>query len=119
MAMIATTRLREIIGQPVSGIAFVQDYVEIHFDGKILRALARPHIRTDADSSVFPHSGSRDALCSLIGKSVLNVQVHETVEIELRFSGNTSVLIPLAERWRDGPEAAHYVPGENEPIEVW
>lgn len=117
--MISETRLREIIGQPVSGVAFVQDYVEIHFDGKILRALARPRIRNDVSDVVFPESGSRDALCSLIGKSVLNVQVREAIDIELRFSGNTSLLIPLTEQWRNGPEAAHYVPGESQPIEVW
>jgi hypothetical protein len=49
----------------------------------------------------------------------VNVVVREGRDIELRFDGDASVQIPLAEEFRIGPEAAHFVPGENQPIEVW
>jgi len=53
------SRASEIIGQPLSGVAFVQDYVELHFDGKILRTLANPSIAGDRGRFAFPEAGSR------------------------------------------------------------
>ena len=117
--MIPETRLRDVIGRPVSAIAFVHDYVELHFDGPIVRALAAPCVRRGDVATNFPGCGSRDALCELIGRNVVNVIVREGEDIELRFDGDASVRIPLAEESRIGPEAAHFVPGENQPIEVW
>ena len=117
--MIANTRLPEVIGQALSAVAFVHDYVELHFDGKILRALAAPLVRTASGVFTFPAPGSRDALCGLIGKYVVDVVIQEDSEIEVRFDENTCVQVPLSAEARVGPEAAHFVPGANEPIEVW
>lgn len=117
--MMTATRIPELIGQPISAVAFVQDYVELHFDGRILRALANPVATVGGASFKFPDAGSRDALCALIGRKVINVVVAEGGRIELKFDGGAFVRIPLAESERTGPEAAHFVPRENEPIEVW
>jgi hypothetical protein len=117
--MIADTKLRGIIGQPMSAVSFVHDYVEFHFDGKILRALARPSVHAQGQAAAFPEPGSRDALCSLIGKSVVNVIVREGESIEVRFDGSAAIKVPLSELARTGPEAAHFVSGNNQPIEVW
>lgn len=113
------SRLAEIIGQPMSAVSFVHDYVELHFDGKILRALTRPSVASDRDQLAFPEPGSRDALCELIGKRVVNVILRETECIEVRFGSNASVRVPLSDAERTGPEAAHFVPGDDQPIEVW
>ena len=117
--MTAETRLREVIGRPASAIAFVHDYVELHFDGQIVRALAAPSVRRDDAVISFPERGSRDALCELIGRKAVNVIVRAGETIELRFDGDAVVQIPLTQEFRYGPEAAHFVPGENQPIEVW
>jgi hypothetical protein len=117
--MIADTKLREIIGQPMSAVSFVHDYVEFHFDGKILRALTRPSTHIRGQATIFPQFGSRDALCSLIGKSVINVIVREGESIEIRFDGSEAINVPLSAPARIGPEAAHFVSGDNQPIEVW
>lgn len=113
------SRISEIIGQPMSAIAFVHDYVEMHFDGKILRALSNPSVRIGQAVFVVPGPGSRDALCDLIGRSVVNVVVRELNCIEVRFEGNASIRVPLSDAERTGPETAHFVPGDNQPIEVW
>ena len=91
------TRIPELIGQQMSAVAFVQDYVELHFDGKILRALANPMVTVGGASFKFPGPGSRDALCALIGRTVVNVVVHEGDRIDLQFDGGALVRIPLAQ----------------------
>lgn len=117
--MSAASRVFELIGQPMSGVAFVHDYVEFHFDGMILRALTNPKIVSGRGQFSFPGPGSRDALCDLIGRVVSSVSVRELDCIEVRFDGDAIVRVPLSQAERAGPEAAHFVQGENQPIEVW
>ncbi|NJL26604.1 MAG: hypothetical protein HC897_01365 [Thermoanaerobaculia bacterium] len=113
------TQLRSIVGEPLSGVAFIQDYVELHFDGQILRAFTKPTIMTRGQRYCFPEQGSRDAFCQLIGIMVKEVLVEESLEIRVGFVDGAVVSIPLDIGSRDGPEAAHYVPGLDLPIEVW
>ena len=111
--------IEAVIGEPLSGISFVQDYVEFHFDGKIVRSLTMPTVHLSNVRHTFPGAGSRDALCSMIGLMVDNVIVREGNEIEIAFSDRAYISIPLGSAARSGPEAAHYVPGPNQPIIVW
>jgi hypothetical protein len=119
MVMNGETKLGELIGQPMSAVSFVHDYVEFHFDGRVLRALTAPLIAFGERSASFPEPGSRDALCSVIGRNVVNVVVRDGDSIELRFDGDAAIHVPLAANARVGPEAAHFVSGDNQPIEVW
>jgi hypothetical protein len=112
-------KILSLIGEPLSGVAFVQDYVEFHFDGKILRSLTAPWVDFAGVAHPFPEAGSRDALCSLIGSVAEGLREEDNVEIEVQFSGGAKLHIPLAERHRVGPEAAHFVPGLNQPMDVW
>ena len=117
--MTATTRLYEIVGEPMSAVSFVYDYVELHFDGKILRALPPVSVVSERGRFVVPEPGSRDALCELLGRSVINIAVCNEDSIKVEFSDNSLVIIPLSENYRSSPEAAHYVPGDRQPMEVW
>lgn len=117
--MIRETKLKEVIGQPMSAVSFVQDYIEFHFDGKVFRALSAPTVCVRGAVIVFPETGSRDALCMLIGKKVADIIVQEDKLIEIYFHESGVIRVPLSKDSRLGPEAAHFVPGENEPIEVW
>lgn len=111
--------ITRLVGQPLSGVAFVQDYVELHFDGKILRSFMPMSVISGGVTRATPESGARDSLCALIGKKILDVVLQESKKIDLRFDGGSIVSIPLNEADRMNPEAAHFVPGENLPIEVW
>ena len=115
----AETGIEAIRDEPLSGVAFVHDYVEFHFDGKIVRSLTKPMVTLASAPHTFPDAGSRDALCSLIGCTVEDVKVQDGVAIGITFAGGARVRIPLADEERHGPEAAHYVPGLNQPIVVW
>jgi hypothetical protein len=117
--MVSMTDLNRLKGEPLSGVAFVQDYVEFHFDGKILRALTRASVTSTSGTFTFPNQGSRDAFCLLIGHAVEHVDVREEERIEVVFDDQSVLRVPLASAERTGPEAAHFVPGENLPIDVW
>ena len=54
--------LSDLAGSELSAICFVRDYVELHFDGTILRSLSDPVVVTSAGRSCVPEDGSRDAL---------------------------------------------------------
>ncbi len=105
-----------LLGEELNGVCFVMDYVEFTFNGPTLRALAGPVLLTGQRQVRFPDSGSRDALCSLIGDSVAAVEIEEDIAIRLRFVSGRSLEIPLH---GEGPEFAHFVPGDNGSMEVW
>jgi len=119
MTAARTTGLDTLKGEPLSGVAFVQDYVEFHFDGKILRSLTPPSVTLKGVTFTFPQQGSRDALASLIGRVVDRIEVHSDDRIQLVFEDGSVLRVPLGSENRTGPEAAHFVPGEDLPIEVW
>lgn len=112
-------QLRDLEGEPVSAVCFVQDYVELHFDGPILRCLVGPVLKTHAFEGVFPDNGSRDALCSLIGESIRRLALVDEEELEIEFSSNSKLIVPLNPARRYGAEAMHFVPRVDGPIQVW
>ncbi|MBU0462056.1 MAG: hypothetical protein KKE12_00280 [Proteobacteria bacterium] len=60
-------------GEELNIISFVMDYIEIHFNGPLIRILTNPTIETKEEKYQFPGEGSRDNLCSFIGKKVNSV----------------------------------------------
>jgi hypothetical protein len=112
------SHIGELAGESLSAVSFVHDYLEFRFDEKIVRAYSAP-VMGDRDRVVTPTApGWRDALCSLIEGFVLSVRLptKENQFIEVFFSDGRKLLLPISEQ---GPEAVHYVAGENRPIEVW
>lgn len=119
MTTTGATSIDGLEGEPLSGVAFVQDYVEFHFDGRILRALMRSSVTLNRGTFSFPDEGSRDAYCSLIGRTVTHVDVREGDRIELVFDDRSTLRVFLDPSDGSGLEAAHFVPGKDLPIEVW
>lgn len=117
--MTSEMQLHQLQGVAVSAVCFVQDYVELHFDGPILRCLAGPLLKSGSFAGAFPDAGTRDALCSLIGQTVINVSLKDKLQLEMEFSTGTSFTIPLDPRRRSGPESMHFVPQIGGPIQVW
>ena len=111
--------LLSLVGESVNGICFVMDYVEIHFNGPILRCLSNPIILFHSKAIQFPASGSRDAICSLIGDVVTSVTVEEEVSIDINLKSGKLLKVPLDASSRKSDEAAHFVPGPDQPIQIW
>jgi hypothetical protein len=103
--------LEDLVGSELSGICFVRDYVELHFDGAILRSLSEPIVVMQSSQWRFPEEGSRDALCRLIGRVVDNAAEHPD-RLEISFGTSAAVEIPKASH-DAGPEIAHLVPSRG------
>ncbi len=105
-----------MIGEELSAVSFFRDYVEFHFDGPVLRALNNPIADINGETIEFPKEGSRDALCSFVGKKVTDVQFREHVTLRLMFVGGL-ITIPLDDKSYGGPESFHWCPLGG-PMEV-
>jgi len=110
---------KDLIGEEVNAVCFVMDYVELHFNGPILRSLTSMEVTHNGRRWILPEPGSRDALCSVIGAKLTAIDIDDERSAILRFDSGHVIVIPLTEEARAGPEAMHFVPGPNQPIQVW
>ncbi|MFE2165868.1 hypothetical protein ACFXB3_12470 [Streptomyces sp. NPDC059447] len=100
--------LRLLMGLEVSAVAFVRDYVELHFDGPILRALSDPSGVYGGREWRFPAPGSLELMRCYIGKTVDGCELDPDRILALDF-GEHRFVIPLDSDSSGGPEAAHMV----------
>jgi hypothetical protein len=116
----AVTAVEDLVGEPVNAVCFVEDYMELHFNGPILRALVTAVLETPSSLWRFPDPGSREAMCALIGAMVMDIGVDDTRSIQLRLDKGRVFTIPLNEPRQASGEAAHFVvPGPNGVMAVW
>lgn len=99
----------ELRGSELAGVAFVRDYVELFFDGPIVRCYAPPQVVADGRTTQVPEAGSRDALCALIGAEVLAVEVGDR-GLSIDFAARGRVQLDFTAEWEGGREAAEFVP---------
>lgn len=111
--------IESLAGEELSAVSFVRDYVEFHFEEKVVRSLTRPTVTIHEVRHSFPEAGSRDALCSLIGGTVARIMVEPDIAIEIQFVGGASVCISLDLVRENTPEAAHFFRGVGMPMDVW
>ena len=117
--MATNKELEILIGETISAVCFVQDYVELHFNGPILRCLTPPLIFAGNTKKRFGDPGSRDLLCSLIGSEVKEVAVEDDIAITLILDAGNIISVPLDEASRESYEAAHFLREINGPLLVW
>jgi hypothetical protein len=65
----AADGLRMLMGLEVSAVSFVRDFVELHFDGPVLRALSNPSGVYGGHEWHFPAPGSLDLMHRYIGRT--------------------------------------------------
>jgi hypothetical protein len=104
----AAAEFARLAGCELSAVCFVRSYVELHFDGPVLRLLAPPVVSTEEQTFEFPIEGSRDVLCELIGQTVKQAD-DEPDRLALTFPNNIKVEM-LKSSPGTGPEVAHLVP---------
>ena len=98
-----------LLGREVSAISFVRDYVEVLFDGPILRAISNPRGRFEDCTWQFPEDSALLVMRSYIGLEVTGVGLREDECFELRLEGGHRFVVPLDPESRVGPEALHLV----------
>ena len=108
-----------LIGEQLSAVTFVQDYLQLHFDGPCLTGYLFPVVRVAGDGFQLGESGYRDALCRLIGEAIENVVMQPDQEFCLVFVTGSSITFSLKEEDRNGPEAIMIQDANKETWNVW
>lgn len=75
-----------LVGEELSEVCFVMDYVEFHFNGPVLRSISNPIIELAETKFEFPLPGAREALCAIIGRAVKQVEERKDKAIKVVFS---------------------------------
>ena len=104
-----------LIGEQLSAVTFVQDYVQLHFDGPRLTVFSHAVVRLGDQTFHEGKRGFRDALCNNIAKKVTEARVAYGDSISIRFADGSMIRISLKDEDSSGGEAVNFDTGGN----VW
>jgi hypothetical protein len=96
--------LEAIVGQELSAVEFVQDYVQLRFDGPLVSFYEWPDVFREEGSYAFGEPEYRNILCAVIGESVAAASVEEGEAIEIEFENGVTVRASLRPEDITGPE---------------
>jgi hypothetical protein len=99
--------LHELVGNVLSSVEFVQDYLQMRFDGPCLTAYTPPSIRCGSKRFDWNQPGYRDELCGQIGRRIERSESDEQ-RILIAFEGGAEVSISLRPDDYCGPEAVQF-----------
>lgn len=99
-----------IVGEELTAIEFVQDYLQLRFDGPLLTLYAWPHLLLSDYSIAFGEPEYRNALCSQIGETVEEASLEEGDALTVKLENGTVFALSLREEDLDGPEAGAFSP---------
>jgi hypothetical protein len=108
-----------ILGEQLSAVTFVQDYLQLHFDGPVLTLFVWPTIIADAGTFEQGTAGYKDQLCSMISRKVLRANAYNADRLQLEFVGGLSIIVPLGAQFRTTPESAILKDGLTDRWEYW
>jgi hypothetical protein len=103
-----TIGLDRIIGEQLSSVEIVQDYVQLHFDGPTITAFVWPTINSGGNTMRFGDLGYRDELCGRIAHNVTAARIVKMVCLTVQFDDGVELNISLKSEDSTGPEAGHF-----------
>ena len=107
--------LQMLIGEQLSAVAFVQDYVQLHFDGPRLAVFYHAVFRLGDQTFPGGKPGFRDALCNNIAKKVTEARIAYGDSISISFADGSMIKISLKDEDYSGGEAVNFDTGGS----VW
>lgn len=114
----STQPLAVLVGCQLSSVEFVQDYLQLRFDGPCLTAVTHPKVYVENTWFVWGTPGYRDRLCERIGKMVSTASVVESQAICIEFDDKSCIAISLRPEDYRAAEAAIFDNG-HEDSWVW
>ena len=97
-----------IVGEELTAVEFVQDYLQLRFDGPLLTLYGWPHVLLSEYSVAFGEPEYRNALCGQIGETVEEAELDEGNALTVKLENGTVLALSLREEDLDGPEAGSY-----------
>lgn len=107
--------LSPIVGEQLSSVTFVMDYIQIHFNQHGFSAYAWPVVWADNQRHAYGEAGYRDAVCSLITKSVTRFEEYLDAGLVFEFGDGYSLEISTSDPTGELVEVAEY----HGPDGVW
>lgn len=86
---------RSIFKQQLSSVEFVQNYLQLHFDGKSITYYVWPTITVDAKIYKIDDTGYRDAMCKIITQEVDRIEFVEDKSLTLYFDNTAQIFLSL------------------------
>ncbi|MGI4827180.1 MAG: hypothetical protein ACRYFU_03170 [Janthinobacterium lividum] len=106
-----------IVGEDLSSVVFVMDYVQFDFNGARLTTFAWPEWGRGGERLRANEMGYRDALCKLIGARVSGVT--QTIEsLSIDFTNGEMLVTSLRAEDASGPESASFL-SETGLLWIW
>ncbi len=107
-----------IIGEELTSVEFVQDYVQLRFHRPTLTLFSWPVVRIAGEAFRFGEAGYRDRLCERIGRKVVAASFREDDAIRITFDDGAEFNVSLKLEDREGPETGYFTLGKNprEPL---
>ncbi len=106
-----------LIGNQLSGVLFIQDYVQLQFDGPGLTALNWPIVTVADTDYSFGMADYRNVLCERITKIVQRTSVIEGQEIRIDLDDESSISISLTPS--EDPAMSEMAIFDNGPKDFW
>lgn len=97
-----------ILGEFLSSVEFVQDYVQLRFNGATLTCFTQPLVRIDNRILYWDQPHFKDVLCSPIGHTVKSVSIQSGEYIEVVFDNDIVVQISIRDSDYQCAEAAKF-----------
>jgi hypothetical protein len=97
--------INELVGEDLSSVVFVADYVQFDFNGPRLTVFVWPTAQTFGEKRTIGDPGYRDALCGLITRSVTATLDTAEDGVVLKFDNDALTIKPSAADL-GGPEIA-------------
>jgi hypothetical protein len=98
--------LQSIVGEQLSSVEFVQDYIQFRFDGPCLTAFTNPVVSLGETRLQWDDLGYCDAVRRCIGRKVLNAGTSPGVAITIDLERGANISVSLKPEDYKGPEAA-------------
>ena len=100
--------LKRLEGEQLSSVEFLQDYVQLRFDGPCLSAYNTHQIASSSSKVLWSETGYCDALCQLIGHRVLKTTLAAD-RISISFDNEVVWSLSLRSDDDRGPESFYFV----------
>ena len=104
--------LEELVGQTLGSVEFVQDYLQLRFDGPLLTLYEWPEVFREEGSYAFGEPEYRNVLCDLIADDVTAASLEEGEAMEVQFSSGASIRSSLRVEDISSPEVGSLFSGE-------
>ena len=98
---------QELCGEQLSSVTFVQDYLQLWFDGPGINVTNPLTVETGAVSVTSWQPGFRDALCGQIAKIVKTVEFIDKEAFVIGFEDGSRLSVSLREKDYTTPEALY------------